>query len=94
MLGGNTHCLIFSVSGLSIYLYLTYRYVDIANVMSAEDHEESDSDKAVDENLQRDDDGYAILPARGDRTLSQCKQTIREYVTVNYRMSSLQSHRE
>ena len=35
--------------------------------------------------LKQDEDGWSLLPARGLRSLEECKRIIRLYITMNYR---------
>jgi hypothetical protein len=55
-------------------------------VLGSDAERDDKSDESDDsEDLDEDDDGYAILPPRGDRGLDPAKNLIRKYITANYR---------
>lgn len=61
--------------------------------MSATDSEHEQAGERDDSNgtipqLEKDDEGWALLPAMGNRSLEDCKGLIRQYISKIYRKPS------
>ena len=79
------------VSAIHLFFMQPWCLLQAESVIG-DDAENEDDESADEDELEINDDGYAILPARGDRSLVDCKAVIRNYVKINYSKCNKLAH--